>query len=293
MQNEKPSFVFFGSGPVAAENLRLLVDAFTIEAIITKPATKETMQRISPGSPLFTVSNKSELDTVLSEQKFSSKIGLLIDFGILVSQRVIDYFPLGIVNSHFSLLPELRGADPISFAILEGKQSTGVSLMLLVEAMDEGPLLTSQKLVLDGKETATILTNKLVTLSASLLVECLPKYIRNEVFPTPQKGTPTYTRKLTKQDGVIDWSKPAGQIEREIRAYVEWPKSHTSFNNLDVVIGSAHVIKDQGSPGVHMMVDNKLIVYCGKDALSIETLKPAGKATMDIRSFINGYGTRI
>ena len=150
MKNEKLSLVFFGSGPVAAESLRLLSDDFIIEAVITKPTTRTEMSESSPNTPLFTVEDKASLDKLFNEHKFSSKLGVLIDFGIIISQQVIDFFPYGIVNSHFSLLPALRGADPISFAILEGKEKTGVSLMLLVQAMDEGPILLMHDLALDG-----------------------------------------------------------------------------------------------------------------------------------------------
>ena len=127
--NEKPSFVFFGSGPVAKRNLEQLLDSFQLEAIITKPATLRDMAAIAGNAPVFAVQNKSELDELITTKKFTSQLGVLIDFGIIVSQKVIDSFPRGIVNSHFSLLPELRGADPISFAILEGLRETGVSLM--------------------------------------------------------------------------------------------------------------------------------------------------------------------
>jgi methionyl-tRNA formyltransferase len=216
MTNEKTSLVFFGSGPVAAESLRLIAQNFDIEAIVTKPTTKAEMQAILHELPLFTVANKTELDALFSEQNFSSKLGVLIDFGIIVSQKIIDYFPFGIINSHFSLLPELRGADPISFAILEGKNITGVSLMLLVEAMDEGPILTIGEEKLNGQETTPELTDKLIILSDALLKDSIPEYLNNGIRPVDQKHIekisnrkPSYTRKLTKKDGVIDWNKPA------------------------------------------------------------------------------------
>src|SRR5882672_4684555 len=91
--------------------------------------------------PVVTASNKTELDSLLGQLHFTSRLGVLIDFGVIVSQKAIDHFDLGIINSHFSILPEWRGADPITFSILSGQEETGVSLMLLVRAMDEGPLL--------------------------------------------------------------------------------------------------------------------------------------------------------
>ena len=300
MNNEKKSLVFFGSGPVAAESLRLLENTFSIEAVVTKPTTEREMHLACPGSPIFLVNNKAELDTLIESSNFSSPCGVLIDFGIIVSSKVIDYFEFGIINSHFSLLPELRGADPISFAILEGKEKTGVSLMLLVEAMDEGPILSVGQLSLDGSETTHTLSSDLIELSYNLLLECLPKYLSGEINPVSQDVITrqfnleaSYTRKLTKSDGFIDWNKTAEQIEREIRAYIGWPKSSTSLNGIDCVITKAHSLELSGEPGELFINAKTLGVYCGHGALVIERLKPAGKNAMDSSSFLNGYINKL
>ena len=300
MNNEKKSLVFFGSGPVAAESLRLLANTFSIEAVVTKPTTEREMHLACPESPVFLVSNKAELDRLIESRNFSSSCGVLIDFGIIVSRKIIDYFEFGIINSHFSLLPELRGADPISFAILEGKEKTGVSLMLLVEAMDEGPILSVGQLSLDGSETTHTLSSDLIELSYNLLLECLPKYLSGEINPVSQDVIArqfnleaSYTRKLTKSDGFIDWNKTAEQIEREIRAYIGWPKSSTSLNGIDCVITKAHSLELSGEPGELFINAKTLGVYCGHGALVIERLKPAGKNAMDSSSFLNGYINKL
>ena len=310
MTNEKTSFVFFGSGPVAAESLRLLAQDFDIEAVVTKPTTLSEMRAVTPDIPVFNVSTKAELDTLIIEKSFTSTVGVLIDFGIIVSQQTINYFPKGIINSHFSLLPELRGADPISFAILEGKQETGVSLMLLVAAMDEGPVLSVGVEPLDGTETSSVLTRRLIALSHALLKDTLPAYVKDEVnpasgvVPKPQpqelhcellhkKFNPTYTRKLTKQDGLIDWQKPAVQIEREIRAYAEWPKSRTTLGEVDCIITKASLSDKNGTPGELFIDGKQLGVYCSEGALILEKLKPAGKKDMDVAGFLAGYKNRL
>src|SRR5690348_2592609 len=130
----QPLIVFFGSGPVALKSLKLLSKYVRIEAIITKPATKNTMEAAFPAVPVFAVERRAELNELCQKQDFSSELGILIDFGVIVDQQAIDSFPLGIINSHFSLLPELRGVDPITFAILSGQKETGVSLMMVVRA---------------------------------------------------------------------------------------------------------------------------------------------------------------
>lgn len=291
--------VFFGSGPVAAASLELLKDAFSVEAVITKPSTLSEMSHITT-APTYSVKSKQELDELFSTVAFTSKVAILIDFGIIVSQEVIDYFPKGIVNSHFSLLPEWRGADPITFSILSGQPQTGVSLMLLSVGMDEGPLLAQATYDIHQNETTPSLTKALIDLSDKMLKTIIPKWLSDQIDPAPQEsvslfsGDPTYSRKLSKEDGVIDWKKPAEQIEREIRAFAEWPKSRTLINDLNVVIMSSKVAKQQIEPCGKFWVDNKqLFVSCGKDSLEILSLKPAGKKEMSAEAFLAGYKNKI
>jgi methionyl-tRNA formyltransferase len=244
------------------------------------------------GLKIEQAATKGELDALMDGQPFKSRLGVLVDFGIIVSQKVIDYFPLGIVNSHFSILPEWRGADPITFAVLSGQKMTGVSLMYLVEAMDEGPLLGYGEQLLDDDMTTPQLTEKLIHLSDALLKHELPKVLNGESKGgTPQSITGrdvSYSRKLTKDDGLIDWSKPAVQLEREVRAFQEWPKSRAAVG-MDVIITKAHVLKQSGKPGVKTILDKLPVVYCGQDALAIERLKPAGKKEMTGEAFLAGY----
>lgn len=299
MKNKSNKVVFFGSGPVAAQSLRLLLNSFEIEAVITKPSTLHEMQSIVQDSPVLSVNNKQELDRLVQEERFSSELGILIDFGIIVSKSVIDSFKLGIINSHFSVLPEWRGADPISFAILSGQKSTGVSVMALVEAMDEGPLLCYETLALTGKENSTQLTNRLVKLSYELLKKDIPRLMSGEIkADKPQTITTrsaSYSRKLTKEDGVLDFNKPARELEREVRAFIEWPKSRTQLATKDVVVLKARVDESQsGEVGTVFLTENKCIgIYTKQGALIIEELKPAGKNTMSAKAFLAGYGKNL
>jgi len=299
MKQISTKIVFFGSGPVAAKSLKLLARNFTVEAVVTKPRPEHHRGDVPVisaanelGLKLHTVANRKALDELIATKPFESRLGILIDFGIIVSQQVIDYFPLGIINSHFSILPELRGADPITFAILSGQQITGVSLMLLVEAMDEGPLLGYGEQPLDGTETAPQLTDRLISLSDALLQELVPSYIETQKT-APQDITGrsvSYSRKLTKEDGVIDWKKPAEQIEREIRAYTDWPKSRATLAGKDIVITSARVVPtENGEPGNSKIVGKGLLIDCGQGALAIDKLKPAGKNEMTAEAFLAGH----
>ncbi len=311
--------VFFGSGPVAAKSLELLNKNFEIEAVVTKPKPShhhgnfpvlDLAERLN--IPIKTVSNKSELDSLIATNPFNSAAGVLIDFGIIVSQKTIDYFAKGIVNSHFSLLPELRGADPITFAVLSGQKQTGVSLMLLVEKMDEGPLIACGIQKIDAEDTTPSLTAKLIALSNALLKEELPRYMKGETKPMRQEElgkiiddyptTASYSRKLTKEDGRIDWNKPTEVLEREIRAYIEWPKSYTTLADKDVIVTEAHaetsskqqVASSKLKPGkVFLTEDKELLIQTGDGLLIIDYLKPAGKKTMTAKEFLSGYGKNL
>jgi len=299
MKKMSKTIVFFGSGPVAAESLALLVRDFEVEAVITRPKPPhhrgeypvgEVAEKL--GLKIYTPNDSAELDTLFDTKPLKSQIGLVIDYGILISKSVIDYFPLGIVNSHFSILPEWRGADPISFAILSGQSTTGVSLMLVDEGLDEGPILAKREFSLSPAITTPELTSELIKLSHQLLVEKLPKYIDGQIKPIDQDSTGrpvSHSRKLTKEDGVIDWHKPATVIEREIRAYAGWPRSRTKLGSTDIVITKAHVAEGSGQPG-ELVIDNKQIGIATTDGiLVIDSLIPAGRKEMSAEAFLAGY----
>lgn len=302
--------VFFGSGPVAARSLELLTEWAQIEAVITKPKPphhKEAFPVLETAErhqlPVLEVRNRQELDELMLQRPVKSRLGVLVDFGIIVSQDVIDYFELGIVNSHFSILPEWRGADPITSAILSGQEQTGVSLMLLVAKMDEGPLLAQGIHDIGREETTVGLTEALIELSDGLLETCLQDYVEGIIVPRPQEVVAkmmlyrapqtSYSRKLTKEDGLLDWHMPATQLERQVRAYLSWPKSHTSLANHDVVITKAHTMPGKGTPGTIWRSGKELGIYTIDDIFVIDMVKPAGKGEMPIASFLAGYGAQL
>ena len=300
----KPQIVFFGTGPVSLSCLEGVDDAFEIEAIITKP------DRVSPSGkphahpvrswgaahqlPVHSVAGKQELAELIQRHSFSSRLGLVVDFGVIIPREVIASFELGIVNSHFSLLPQLRGADPISFAILEGLPETGVSLMQIVPALDEGNLLAQEKLATPPHATTSVLTQELSKLSNRLLHRELPRYAAGQIKPWPQSGAPTYTRRLTKSDGLIDWTKPAIRLEREVRAFLGWPGSRTTLWGQEVTVTAATVSvtpEAAHQPGTILEGHpNRLLVATGDGVLELLCVKPAGRREMDAAAFLRGRG---
>lgn len=290
----KSPITFFGSGPVAAKSLGLVAKDFDIEAVITKPRPPhhkgdvpviELAEKLK--LPILTAADKKELDKLFDSKPVKSQLAILIDFGIIISQEVIDYFPKGIINSHFSVLPQWRGADPITFAVLSGQKQTGVSLMLLVAKMDEGPLLAYGEYDIRAEATTPELTDELINLSHALLVENVPKYLASELQPVPQSVTGrdvSYSHKLTKTDGHIDFKKPAEQLEREVRAYTGWPRSQAKLFDKDVIITSARVAKNAD--------DGNLVIKCNPGWLEIkELIAPSGRK-MSGADFLRGYKNR-
>jgi len=291
------TIVFFGSGPVAAASLKLLADNFDIEAVITKPQPahhKESFPVIEEAKrrqlTILTASNQRELSTIFQEHDLKSSLGVIIDHGIILKKDVIEKFPLGIINSHFSLLPRWRGPDPISYAILNGDEETGVSLMVIVEELDEGALIAQAAVPIASDATTPSLTEELINVSHQLLCQYLPRYQAGDIIPYPQSNnTPTYSRKLKKVDGIIDWNKSVIEIERQIRAYKGWPRSRTTISQIDCVITAAHTEDQHGEPGKLYIHNRSMGVFCLDGLLMIDSLTPAGKKEMSAQAFLNGY----
>ena len=164
--------------------------------------------------------------------------------------------------------------------------------MLIVPALDEGPLLAQAEYRIPSDVTIDGLTHDLSELSNRLLIETLPTYIRGQIKPYPQSADhpATYSRKLTKADGDIDWSLPAAAIDRQIRAYLGWPGSRTELFGVDVIITAAHVATPEETAAERTGRAKAITLSCGdRTALVIDRLKPAGKREMTGREFLAGH----
>jgi len=294
MNNTPISIVFFGTGPVAADSLRSLIKNFHIELIITKapsphhkgPAPVEELAKTSK-LPLAFASNKTELDQLFSHAKFQSRLGIIVDYGVIVSPKVINGFPLGIINSHFSLLPEWRGADPITFAILKGHPTTGVSLMLVAPQLDTGDLIVQEPLDIDPADTTPSLTQKLVNLSNQLLAKYIPLYLSGQAKPYPQDNSKhaTYSRRLTKADSQLNpTTMTATECERHVRAFLDFPKSKLTLLGIPCTITAAHVADSPQTSLDPKCIDGKYLV--------IDQLIPANSKPMTTKDFLNGHAAQ-
>ena len=301
MKKKLKTALFFGSGPVAAKSLELALKWLDVEAVITKstkkhhkePAPVEELAKIK-NIQIHYADNKEALEKLVYEFKPTSELGLVIDYGIIISEKTIKYFPKGIVNSHFSLLPEWRGADPITYSLLSGQSHTGVSMMLIDRGMDTGELLAEKSIEINPDWDSAELTDQLINLSDSILKDNIFKYLENEISPYPQDTKNrliTYSKFIHKADGLIDINKPATVVLREIKAYSLWPKSTLRLNNsLGLVITRA-TLSDLGlEVGEIKVTKNELHLGLRAGSIKIERLIPANKKEMDIKSFLNGYG---
>ena len=201
-------------------------------------------------------------------------IAILAAYGRIIPQRIIDIFmPAGIINIHPSLLPCYRGSTTIETAIIQGDTTTGVSIMQLTAGMDEGPVYMQESIKLTGHETKFELYEHLSKRGAELLFSVLPDIVSGEMQPIPQRTDGvSYTTPLMKSTGIIDpTTDTAEHIERKIRAYLGFPKSHISYRGNDVIVTSASVIEKP--------IDGMLCITCKQNStLLVESLiAPSGK----------------
>lgn len=308
MKKISETIVFFGNERLAtgvrtnAPTLQALAEAgYNIAAVVSNYEAGQS--RNARQLEIWEVAERYSIPVLLPTKltditerlrSFNATVGVLVAYGKIVPQTIIDIFPKGIVNIHPSLLPLHRGPTPIESVILKGEEQTGVSIMKLVKEMDTGPVYAVQEVPLQGKESKQELSEKLLGLGKDLLISSLPGVIDGTLIPQPQDDSKaTYDTLLSKEDGIIDWTKSATQLEREIRAFAEWPKSRTELAGKETIITRAHVgeyseLTPQAKPFI--TPDGLVGLLTGEGLLVIDHLKPAGKKEMSAKEFIAGYG---
>lgn len=216
-------------------------------------------------------------------------------YGLILPPEVLALPTHGCINVHASLLPAYRGASPIAAAILDGLEETGVSIMLMDEGMDTGPVLAQAKQPIHPDDTTPTLSARLAEQGADLLVETLPRWLAGAITPIDQAdlpGEPSICRLIRKEDGRIDWQAPAAVIERMTRAYTPWPSAYTSWRGQNFKIWQAEVMHGENgnhaAPGEVVATPAGPAVGTGEGLLRLVTVQPAGKRAMPIQSLLNG-----
>jgi methionyl-tRNA formyltransferase len=243
--------------------------------------------------PVFQPEHFKSSQAVDQLQALAPDVMVVIAYGLILPKSVLAIPRLGCVNVHASLLPAWRGASPIQSAILHGDQETGVTIMQMDAGMDTGDILSVVRVMLDSKETAGTLHDKLSLLSVKPLLETLDALQFGHVRSVPQAhDKATYTKKILKEDAWIDWSKPAESIERQIRAYLPWPVCYTFYGELRVRVFEAEIVDMSvlAFPGTILAVDEHgLLVATGENALRIQSLQFAGGRVLRVSEWLHGH----
>ena len=218
---------------------------------------------------------------------------VVVAYGLILPPQVLELPKHGCLNVHASLLPRHRGAAPIQWAILEGDTETGVTIMKMDEGLDTGAIISMEKTVIEKDDTSQLLHDRLAQLGAKLLIQSLPGYLSGEIKAKPQsqEGV-TYARKITKDDGCVDWGLPAEVLQRRVQALIPWPGAFTSmpFEEKPLLkIWESSVDDGNGVPGTIMEAsDERLLVACGEGALGLSVVQREGARKMPFRDFLRG-----
>lgn len=213
---------------------------------------------------------------------------VVVAYGKILPKDLLDVPAKGFVNLHFSLLPAYRGAAPVQRAVMDGNTETGVSVMVLTEGMDEGPVLAEMRVPIEPDESAGVLGERLAELGAPLLTETLGRYGRGEIVPVEQDhGAATYAPKISNEEARIDWTFPATKVGDLIRGLNPVPGAWTTFRGDRVKVFAVQIAGGAGRPG-EILDATRPIVACGSGALELVRVQPAGKRAMDGADFCRG-----
>lgn len=228
-------------------------------------------------------------------KKFEAEAAILVAYGKIIPQSIIDLFPKGIINIHPSRLPAHRGSTPIESVIMNGDKSTAVSLMSLSKDMDAGPVFATQDYDISEKISKQQLSEDLNVIGKELIRNYLEEILDGRLTPSPQsEDGVTYDNLILKNDGLIDWNSKANFIERQVRAYLGWPRSRAKIKDIEIIITEAHVSSGSGEIGKIVLVDKHSFgIYCSEDILVIDKLIPNNRNEMDAKSFLAGYQDKL
>jgi methionyl-tRNA formyltransferase len=280
----------------------LRASGFDIVGVLTQPdrpkgrgqhlgasPVKQAAQR--HGLPVLQPASLKDEAARASVAALGADVFVVVAYGLILPQAVLDLPRLGCVNIHASLLPRWRGAAPIQRAILAGDAETGVSIMQMNAGLDTGPVLLQKRVPIEATDTAGSLHDKLATLGASALLEALAGLSNGTLraVDQPTDGV-IYAEKLRKSEAPIDWSRNALEIERQVRAFNPWPVAETRIEgeSLRVLGARAEDVDGEAVPGTVIGVrDDAIVVACGRGALHITQLQRAGRRVVSARDFAN------
>jgi len=296
--------VFLGTPEFAVPTLeRAFAAGHEIAAVVTQPDRPKGRGRQLAAPPVKETALRLGLavhqpERIRTPEAIELLAGLkpdamvVVGYGKIIPQAIIDIPRHGIVNVHASLLPKYRGAAPVQWAIANGESETGVTTMRIDAGLDTGDILKQRKTEIGLHETAVELAQRLAAIGAALLVETLAGLERGEIVPRPQNSAETtFAPVLKKEDGRIDWTRPAAEISNRIRGFTPWPGCFTHLRGKAIEISRARATAGAtGEPGSVHPIRGRLVVTCGEGtALEILEVQMEGRKRMDAAAFQNGY----
>ena len=305
--------VFLGTGEIAIPSFRLLLEKHCeVVALVTQPDRPVGRHQVLTSSPLKMYAEEYDVPVLQPESlrtpeaiaqiaALKPDLMVVMAYGQILSQALLDVAPLGCVNLHASLLPRHRGASCIQAALDAGDKKTGVTLMYMVPKLDAGDVIAQMKLPLNGKETGQDVHDALAEEAAALLCDYLPLLLDGTAARVPQdEALMTYAPKLMRADGKLDWAWSAEALERRIRAYHTWPGTYTHFIDSKGQVKSlkilppVQVVERSGEAGAVLGLEgDTLLVACGQKALALTCVQPEGGKVMDVAAFVRGQSAVI
>lgn len=300
--------IFFGTEQWSAQFLEyLLLHDIKPLAVVTKedrPVGRGLHLESSPvkkialeyGLPVLQPAKCSSQECIDEIRSLKPTLCVLIAYGQILPKELLDIPEMGFINVHPSLLPLYRGPAPFQAPILNGDKKTGITLLVMDEKMDHGPILVQEKISLDQHETAQTLHEKVITQGCPLLVQTLISLQERSITPHEQDhAQATYTHRYKKEQGKIDWTKSCEEIERMVRALNPWPGTWIEWKNKRIKILKVNLVDPITSTGkelgqfFHSPQQDHLYIACGKNTLEIQHLQVEGKKVMTGKEFIHGY----
>lgn len=303
--------VFMGTPGFALDTLRGLIEAnLQLVGVFTQPdRPKGRGKKLAPPPvkelaqqhriPVFQPQKLRDPVVVEELKALAPDLIVVVAYGQILPQAVLDIPQYGCINVHASLLPKYRGAAPINKVIIDGGTETGVTTMLMDVGLDTGDMLVKRTLTIGSDETASQLHDRLALLGREAMDETLHQLCAGKLSPIKQDDSETcYASMMKKEDGLIDWNLSAGQIHNLVRGLNPWPAAYTSFNEETLKVGQTLVTSGSGDAGSVVSADEDgVLVACGEGVLRIGELQLPGKRKMLAADFLRGHslpvGTRL
>lgn len=302
--------VFMGTPDFSVPVLKRLVhDGYDVIAVVTQPDRPVGRKRVltpppvkveamEQGIPVYQpekIRQQEELEKILA---LNPDLIVTAAFGQILPKKLLDAPKHGCINVHASLLPELRGGAPIHYAIIQGKEKTGISIMYMVEKLDAGDILAQAEVSVSDTDTVGTLHEKMSATGADLLSETIPKLLTGEIEPIPQNDEEaTFAWNIKREQEKIDWTKSGTEIYNQIRGMNPWPVAYTMMDGAVLKIWAAEKTAYAGSnePGtiVKLEEDGMIVAAGDNTAIKITELQSAGKKKMDAKQFLLGAGSSI